>query len=129
MSKAISRVPSSRSPTRSGTASRSATTLSDPIAARWGVVRAAGRAALIPFFTAGFPTPAAFLDTVRRAARAGADMIEIGVPFSDPLADGPTIQRSTQVALDQGITPARVLALIREAALPVPVIVMTYLNP
>lgn len=103
--------------------------MSDLIAGRWRAVREAGRAALIPFFTAGFPTPAAFLDAVRRAATAGADFIEIGIPFSDPLADGPTIQRSTQAALEQGITPARVLELVREAALPVPVVLMTYLNP
>lgn len=103
--------------------------MSDPIAERWRAVRAERRAALIAFFTAGYPTPAGFLEAVRRAAAAGADVIEIGVPFSDPLADGPTIQRSTQAALEQGITPARVLALVREAALPVPVVLMTYLNP
>jgi tryptophan synthase alpha chain len=60
---------------------------------------------------------------------AGADMVEVGVPFSDPLADGVTIQRSTQAALDQGITTARVLELIHEAALRIPVVIMTYLNP
>lgn len=99
------------------------------MAARWQAVRTERRAALIPFLTAGFPTAAGFLDAARRAAHAGADFIEVGIPFSDPLADGPTIQRSTQKALDQGITPARVLELVREAALPVPVILMTYLNP
>jgi tryptophan synthase alpha chain len=60
---------------------------------------------------------------------AGADFVEVGVPFSDPLADGPTIQRTTQAALEQGMTLPRVLALIRDAALRVPVIIMTYLNP
>jgi len=62
-------------------------------------------------------------------AAAGADFVEVGVPFSDPLADGPTIQRTTQTALEQGMTVARVLDLVREAALDVPVIIMTYLNP
>jgi len=81
--------------------------LSDPIAERMRAVRAEGRAALVPFFTAGYPTPAGFVAAVRRAAAAGADLIEVGVPFSDPLADGPTIQRSTQAALEQGITAAR----------------------
>lgn len=100
-----------------------------PIAARWRAVRGEARAALIPFLTAGFPTPAAFLDAARRATAAGADLIEIGIPFSDPLADGPTIQRSTQAALEQGVTAARVLDLVRDAALPVPVVLMTYLNP
>ena len=99
----------------------------DAIAARW---RALGKSrALIPYLTAGFPTPAVSLDALRAAAAAGADFVEVGVPFSDPLADGPTIQRTTQTALEQGMTVPRVLALVREAALDVPVIIMTYLNP
>jgi tryptophan synthase alpha chain len=97
------------------------------IASRW---RALGKSrALIPYLTAGFPTRAASLDGLRRVADAGADFVEVGVPFSDPLADGPTIQRTTQTALEQGMTVPRVLELIREAALAVPVIIMTYLNP
>jgi len=99
-----------------------------PIAVRW---RALGgkRRALIPYLTAGFPTRAASLDALRRVAAAGADFIEVGVPFSDPLADGPTIQRTIQVALEQGMTVAGVLGLIRAAAVEIPVIIMTYLNP
>ncbi|HEX9611978.1 MAG TPA: tryptophan synthase subunit alpha [Gemmatimonadales bacterium] len=99
-----------------------------PIAARW---RALGgqRRALIPYLTAGFPTRAVSLDALRRVAAAGADFIEVGVPFSDPLADGPTIQRTIQVALEQGMTVAGVLGLIRAAAVEIPVIIMTYLNP
>jgi len=102
-----------------------------PIAERWRSVRgsAARRAALIPYLTAGFPTPALSLEALRVVAEAGADFVEVGIPFSDPLADGPTIQRSTQAALDQGMTVARVLEQIHRAALAVPVIVMTYLNP
>jgi len=97
------------------------------IASRW---RALGKSrALIPYLTAGFPTPAVALAALRCVADAGADFVEVGVPFSDPLADGPTIQRTTQAALEQGMTVPRVLALIREAALAVPVIIMTYLNP
>lgn len=97
------------------------------IALRW---RALGKTrALIPYLTAGFPDTATSLDALRRAAAAGADFIEVGVPFSDPLADGPTIQRTTQAALEQGMTLPRVLALVREAALAVPVVIMTYLNP
>src|SRR5256886_15796553 len=124
--------PSSRSPTRSSTGSTSPTTLSEhPIAERWRSLRgnAVRRAALIPYLTAGFPTPALSLEALRVVADAGADFIEVGIPFSDPLADGPTIQRSTQAALDQGMTAARVLEQIHRAALAVPVIVMTYLNP
>jgi tryptophan synthase alpha chain len=97
------------------------------IAERW---RALGKKrALIPYLTAGFPTPGVSLEALRCAVRAGADFIEVGVPFSDPLADGPTIQRTTQTALEQGMTLPRVLDLIRDAALDVPVIIMTYLNP
>jgi tryptophan synthase alpha chain len=98
-----------------------------PIAEQW---RALGKTrALIPYLTAGFPTPAVSLEALQRVADAGADFVEVGVPFSDPLADGPTIQRTTQTALEQGMTLPRVLALVRDAALRVPVIVMTYLNP
>jgi tryptophan synthase alpha chain len=110
-----------------------------PIAAQWRAVRNSGgrggsgsgapRAALIPYVTAGFPTPELSLEALCRVAAAGADFVEVGVPFSDPLADGPTIQRSTQAALDQGMTVPRVLEQIHQAALAIPVIVMTYLNP
>jgi tryptophan synthase alpha chain len=99
------------------------------IAARWRAVRAEGRGALIPYLTAGFPTRAASLEALRRAAGAGADFIEVGVPFSDPLADGATIQRSTQAALDQGVDMTAVLDLIHEAKLEIPVVIMTYVNP
>ena len=101
-----------------------------PIAARWRALGDGGRGrALIPYVTAGFPTPAVSRDLLRAVVAAGADFVEVGVPFSDPLADGPTIQRTTQAALEQGMTAAGVLTLIREAALAVPVIIMTYLNP
>ncbi|MGH7546672.1 MAG: tryptophan synthase subunit alpha, partial [Gemmatimonadales bacterium] len=103
-----------------------------PIAARWRAIRGAGggrRAALIPYLTAGHPDPARSLEALRLLPKWGADFVEVGVPFSDPLADGPTIQRSTQAALDQGMTVPRVLDQIRLAALEIPVIVMTYVNP
>lgn len=100
-----------------------------PIAARWRAVQGEHRAALIPYLTAGFPTPAVGVDALRMVEAAGADIVEVGVPFSDPLADGVTIQRSTQAALDQGVTSARVLELIHKAALRIPVVIMTYLNP
>src|SRR2546427_921768 len=113
MSKATSRAPSSKSPTPRSTASTSATILSDhPIAARWREVRGEGRAALIPYLTAGFPTPRASLDALRLAEAAGADVVEGGVAFSDPLADGATIQPSAQAALQQGMTTGGVLQQI-----------------
>ena len=95
----------------------------------WAALRGERRAALIAFFTAGFPDRAASLAALRGAAAAGADIIELGIPFSDPLADGPTIQRASQAALAGGMTAAGALALVREAALPVPVVLMTYANP
>jgi tryptophan synthase alpha chain len=109
--------------------------LSDhPIAARWRAIRApAGgggrRAALIPYVTAGYPTPQLSLELLKQAEAWGADLLEVGVPFSDPLADGPTIQRATQAALDQGMTVPRALEQIAQAAPAIPVVVMTYVNP
>lgn len=100
-----------------------------PIARAFAAARARGRAALIPFLPAGWPSPAECREALRLAARTGADLIELGIPFSDPLADGPTIQRASHRALAQGMTVAGVLDLVREAALAVPVVIMTYLNP
>ena len=92
-------------------------------------MRAEGRAAFIPYLTAGYPTPDRAVDAFRMLEQAGADLIEVGVPFSDPLADGVTIQRSTQAALEQGMTVGQVFAEIERAALGVPTVIMTYLNP
>lgn len=104
--------------------------MSDRAVARaFAAARAHGRAALIPYVTAGFPTAAESRELLTRLPPAGADLIEVGIPFSDPLADGPTIQRSTQRALDQGMTVRGALEMIRSAAPAVPVVVMTYLNP
>jgi tryptophan synthase alpha chain len=94
----------------------------------WAGLRDRGRTALIPYLTAGHPDRAASLDALRRAAEH-ADLIEVGVAFSDPLADGPTIQRSTFEALRQGMTLPRTLELIEEARLERPVVVFSYLNP
>ncbi|HEX6615962.1 MAG TPA: tryptophan synthase subunit alpha [Gemmatimonadales bacterium] len=99
-----------------------------PIAAAWAELRAGGRTALIPYLTAGYPTPEASLAALR-AADAVSDVLEVGVPFSDPLADGPTIQRSTFEALRQGMTLAGTLDLIGRARLRKPVVVFSYLNP
>ena len=94
--------------------------------------RAAGRAALMPYFTLGYPTPDDSVEVVAALAEAGADLIELGVPFSDPLADGPTIQHSTQVALEQGMSVARCLDLvraIRARGVQQPLLLMGYINP
>lgn len=92
-------------------------------------MRAERRAALIPYLTAGYPTRDASLAALEMFAATGADFVEVGIPFSDPLADGPVIQRSTQVALERGMTVGGVLELVRQAALDVPVIAFGYLNP
>jgi len=103
--------------------------LSDrPIAARFALLRQAGRVALIPYLPAGYPTIAASAEALA-ALSAQADLLEVGIPFSDPIADGPVIQRASQVALANGTTVGRTLALIREARPPVPVIAFSYLNP
>jgi tryptophan synthase alpha chain len=90
-----------------------------------------GRAAFIPFMTGGFPDRQAFRDIVLALDQAGANIIELGVPFSDPLADGPVIQAASKQALDQGMTPAEVLALAAELSprLKAALVVMTYYNP
>jgi tryptophan synthase alpha chain len=94
--------------------------------------RTEGRAALMPYLTLGYPTPAASSALVEAAIAAGADLLELGVPFSDPLADGPTIQRATHVALQQGMTVARCLervADLRARGLATPFLLMGYYNP
>ena len=96
--------------------------------ATWSRLRSAGRTALIPYLTAGYPSADASREALRAAA-LHADIIEVGVPFSDPLADGPTIQRSTFEALRQGMTLAGTLDLIARAELDRPVVVFSYLNP
>lgn len=95
-------------------------------------LHAQNRAALMPYFTLGYPTPAASLAVIESLARSGADLIELGVPFSDPLADGPTVQHSTQVALDQGMTVRGCLELvsqIRARGVQQPLLLMGYINP
>ncbi|HEY0817192.1 MAG TPA: tryptophan synthase subunit alpha, partial [Rhizobacter sp.] len=77
-------------------------------------LKAQGRKALIPYVTAGDPYPDATVDLMLAMAKAGADVIELGVPFSDPMADGPTIQRSSERALARGAGLSYVLECVRE---------------
>ena len=109
--------------------SASATTTSDPIAHTFAALAEQRRKALVAYITAGHPDRTRSLAVLRAIARAGADIIEVGVPFSDPLADGPTIQASSQAALANGMTFDGVLDLIAEAGVAVPTVVFTYLNP
>ncbi len=102
------------------------------IAATFEGTHARGRAALMPYFTLGFPDPAASLDILEAISASGADILELGVPFSDPLADGPTIQRSTQIALEHGTTARRCLEMVsalRRRGVAQPLFLMSYTNP
>lgn len=96
---------------------------------RLQALRASGRRALVCYVTAGHPSPAESIRLLRELPTAGADVIEVGVPFSDPLADGPVIQGSSQKALAQGVTLERTLGIIAEAKPAAPVVLFSYLNP
>ena len=103
-------------------------TLADVVAAR----RAQGRAAFVPFIIAGDPSSGATIKMAKALAAAGADILEIGVPFSDPVADGPTIQAAGQRALARGMTLTRaadLIASMRRGGVKTPSILFTYLNP
>jgi tryptophan synthase alpha chain len=102
------------------------------IAATFQRLRAAQRKALIPFFTAGDPDRASTVPVMHALARAGADVIELGVPFSDPMADGPTIQRASERALAHGTTLASILDDVhafRARDDTTPIVLMGYANP
>ncbi|MFH0342432.1 MAG: tryptophan synthase subunit alpha [Chromatiales bacterium] len=91
-----------------------------------------GRKALVPFITAGDPGPEQTLMLMRALVASGADILELGVPFSDPMADGPVIQRSSERALRRGVTLRTVLDLVREfreSDAHTPIVLMGYLNP
>ncbi len=99
---------------------------------RFAGLREQGRAALVTFVMAGDPDPATSLELVKALPRAGADIIEIGMPFSDPMADGPSIQAAGQRALHAGMNLKGVLRLVaefRKADAETPVILMGYYNP
>ncbi|MDH3315869.1 MAG: tryptophan synthase subunit alpha [Gammaproteobacteria bacterium] len=102
------------------------------IAGTFAKLRAAKRAALIPFVTAGDPNNDVTVPLMHALVEAGADIVELGVPFSDPMADGPVIQRASERALHGGTTLKRVLDMVREFRqrnADTPVVLMGYLNP
>ena len=85
--------------------------------------------AFVPYQTAGFPTLADSFANLCKLIDLGADVVELGVPFSDPVADGPTIQYSSQIALQNGVTLRHTLAALKDAQLNAPVVLMSYINP
>lgn len=102
------------------------------IRAAFARARSQGRAAFMPYQMLGHPTPARSPQIVEALAAAGADLFELGLPFSDPLADGPVIQAAGQAALDQGITIDRCLAMVAELRQAIPdraFCLMGYVNP
>jgi tryptophan synthase alpha chain len=92
-------------------------------------LRAKGERAFVAFVTAGDPPLEHLPAILEMLQEAGADIIELGIPFSDPIADGPTIQASSQRALDRGVTPTAALEALSRAKLDVPVVLMGYYNP
>ena len=110
-------------------ASLRATTSSNAISRRFDALRTESRRALVCYVTAGHPDLRRSLDTLHALQEGGADIVELGVPFSDPIADGPIIQASSQRALENGINYNGVLDLVRRAKLRVPIVLFSYLNP
>ena len=106
--------------------------MSERLSAAFRRARDEGRAALVPFVTVGYPSVEATLKIVPELEAAGADVIELGVPFSDPLAEGPTIQKSSQHALEQGVSSGTAMAVardLRNAGVKAPMVFMGYYNP
>src|SRR6476661_7504474 len=102
------------------------------IAPTFDKLKAAQRKALIPFITAGDPDPGATVPLMHTLMESGADIIELGVPFSDPMADGPTIQRSSERALKHHTSLKTVIAAVsrfRQSNSSTPVVLMGYANP
>jgi tryptophan synthase alpha chain len=97
-----------------------------PVESSLRAARDKGRKLLVPYITGGFR--ADWPTTLLAMAEAGADAIEVGLPFSDPMMDGPTIQEASQRALERGTTPASILAELRSIDASVPLLVMTYCN-
>lgn len=104
----------------------------EAIASIFDRARANNRAAFLPYFPIGYPDYETSLDAIEAMAEVGVDGFEIGVPFSDPLADGPTIQAATQIALENGTTVRKCLQAVtelRERGVSQPMLLMGYLNP
>ena len=91
----------------------------------FAAAKASGRKLLVPYITGGYP---GWADALRAAAASGADAVEIGIPFSDPVMDGPVIQQASQAALDAGATPPAILDAAAQLDVGIPLVAMTYYN-
>ncbi|MDR1359510.1 MAG: tryptophan synthase subunit alpha, partial [Deltaproteobacteria bacterium] len=102
-----------------------------PLTERIALANAAGRIALIPFITAGYPGRAEFWRILEELDQAGADILEIGVPFSDPVADGPVVEAASQASLAKGATLSGLLRELaeRRGRYAAPLVLMGYYNP
>jgi tryptophan synthase alpha chain len=99
---------------------------------RFAALKAAGRTGLVPFVTAGDPSPEHMVKLMHALVESGADLIELGVPFSDPMADGPVIQHASERAIAKGVGLAQVLGWVhefRQRDAETPIVLMGYLNP
>jgi tryptophan synthase alpha chain len=104
----------------------------EALAAMFAQAKGQKRAAFLPYFPIGYPTYAESLDAIVAMAEQGVDGFEIGIPFSDPLADGPVIQAATQIALENGMTVRQCLQAVRELrarGVSQPMLLMGYVNP
>jgi tryptophan synthase alpha chain len=106
-----------------------ASTRTSAIADRFADLRKSRRRGFVPYITAGDPSVEGTRELLKGLEDAGADVIEVGVPFSDPMADGPVIQSSSQRALSRGVNLDRVLEMISGAKLRIPIVLFSYLNP
>ncbi|KAK9368108.1 tryptophan synthase beta subunit-like PLP-dependent enzyme [Lipomyces kononenkoae] len=106
--------------------------MTDKLKSTFARCKAEGRNAFVTFVTAGYPKPETTVDILKGMEAGGVDIIELGLPFTDPIGDGPTIQKSNTIALENGVTTAQTLELLREArkaGLQIPVVLMGYYNP
>jgi tryptophan synthase alpha chain len=99
------------------------------LSARFETLRGKNEKALVLFVTAGDPSLDQVPEILHALQDSGADVIELGIPFTDPIADGPTIQASSQRALDRGVKPRDVLNMLKDVELEIPLVLMGYLNP
>jgi len=94
-------------------------------------LKVSGKKAIVPYLVAGFPSLQESLQLLLQLQNRGATALEVGIPFSDPVADGPVIQKAHTLALQRGVTPGRILRALKElrSELRIPIILMTYYNP